>query len=118
MKASVQYNDYLGTAAADFVDSSSLEDYLKRRGVDTERYWPVGVELDAGNDGYVSLGFICLDRERNCQAVKVCFESKDRLEDFIGLFKRLNVVLTWAKGSDKYADLEPAEDPVYIDDRK
>lgn len=118
MKASVQYNDYRGTAAADASDFGSLEAYLKGRGVDTERYWPVGVELDAGNDGYISLGFICLDKERNDQAVKVCFESKDKLEDFIGLFKRLNVVLMWAKGSDKYADLEPAADPVYIDDRE
>lgn len=118
MKASVQYNDYLGTAAADASDFGSLGAYLKGRGVDTERYWPVGVELDAGNDGYVSLGFICLDKKRNDQAVKVCFESKDKLEDFIGLFKRLNVVLTWAGSSNKYADLEPLAGPVYIDDRK
>ena len=57
MKASVQYNDYLGTAAADFADSSSLEDYLKRRGVDTERYWHVGVELNTGNGGVLGVRF-------------------------------------------------------------
>ena len=45
-------------------------------------------------------------------------QSLKTMEDFIGLFKRLNVVLTWAKGGDRYAGLEPAAEPIYIDDRK
>ena len=48
MKASVQYNDYLGTAAADGADWIMLNEYLKQKGVDTSRYEAVGAEFSMG----------------------------------------------------------------------
>ena len=57
MKASTQYNDYKGTAAADVSDYLFIRDYLKDRGVDIERYEPVGFELYTGYSNFVSYRF-------------------------------------------------------------
>ena len=45
MKASTQYNDFVGTTAADISDHSNLTDFLNGRGVDTERYEPIGASF-------------------------------------------------------------------------
>lgn len=120
MKAITQYNDYLGTAAADKSDHFFLSDYLKGRGVDTERYNPIGVEFYSGDSGYFSYSFICEDTESDepNKAVKIKFESKDTYEDFFSLFKRFNVIITWAKKGHGYADWELDENSIMIDDRK
>ena len=107
MKASTQYNDYKGTAAADVSDYLFIRDYLKDRGVDIERYEPVGFELYTGYSNFVSYRFICKDNysDEN-RLVKIGFESKDNISDFLDLFKRFNVVLTWNKSDINYADWE------------
>ena len=45
MKAYVQYNDFLGTAAADISDYTTLEKYLNGINVDTNRYHPIGAKF-------------------------------------------------------------------------
>lgn len=45
MKAYVQYNDFLGTAAADISDYTTLEKYLNGINVDTNRYHPIGLNF-------------------------------------------------------------------------
>ena len=119
MKASTQYNDYKGTAAADVSDYLFIRDYLKDRGVDIERYEPVGFELYTGYSNFVSYRFICKDNysDEN-RLVKIGFESKDNISDFLDLFKRFNVVLTWNKSDINYADWEVSDDTIMIDDRQ
>lgn len=119
MKACTQYNDYRGTAAADISDYGSLSDYLRKKGVDTERYEPVGVELYTGYSNHISYRFICVDKEsRERTAVKIGFESNGSFEEFFNLFKRFDVILTWAKGSNEFADWELDDNTIMIDDRK
>ena len=119
MKASTQYNDYMGTAAADFADFQTLEAYLKDKGLDTDRYKPIGVELYCGYSNFVNPRFICKDiLSEEKKALTFGFENKISITEFLDLFKRFNVVLTWAKGED-YSDWEELDDDTqYIDDRK
>lgn len=78
MEARVQYNDYVGTAAADFADSSSLEGYLKEKGVNTERYEPIGVKSFSSYTNYFNVRFICIDRQsEERKAIYIDFEKKD-----------------------------------------
>ena len=42
MKASTQYNDFIGTEAADISDHSNLKDFLNSRRGETDRFEPVG----------------------------------------------------------------------------
>lgn len=42
---STQYTDVRGTAAADFRDPTSLQQFAQAGGVDTTRYFPVGLKL-------------------------------------------------------------------------
>ncbi len=97
MKASVQYNDFKGTAAADISDHIShlggLSQYLKEKGVDIEQYHPVGVDIYHGNSGFFRFSIICQDRQNDNNIVKVAFEAKQSLNEFFNLFKRFQVIL-------------------------
>ena len=50
--------------------------------------------------------------------MKIGFESKDNISDFLDLFKRFNVVLTWNKSQINYADWDVSDDTIMIDDRE
>ncbi len=119
MKASTKYNDYVGTAAADQSDHFFLSDYLQKRGVDIERYEPIGVEFFYGEGNYFHCYFICKDNQRDTPntAVKIRFESTDTFEEFFSIFKRFNVMVTWAKNGMGYETWSLSEDTVTIDDR-
>lgn len=45
LKASVQYHDYLGTVEADHHDQRSLNDLAEKHGLDTKRYFVIGVQV-------------------------------------------------------------------------
>lgn len=117
MKASVQYNDYLGTAAADGSDWIMLNDYLKQKGVDTNRYEAVGAEFFHGERSFWA-SIICIDKESDTpnRVVKISFEKGMTVEEFFNLFKRFNVIITRKHIDYQNWDLE--DNPIMIDDRK
>lgn len=98
MKAEVQYNDLMGTAAADITDFSlnSLEKYLTDHfeNYDTERYFCVGCRMYiAGQTSTtVSFRFICFDKEEH-KYVYLCPVNDMSYEEAFSLFKRFDVVL-------------------------
>lgn len=114
MKASVQYNDFLGTSAADWNDYFSMEEFLKQRGVDTERYEPIGAEF-FNVERYFNAYIICRDKQsgESKKAVKFSFEDGFSMEEFFNLFKRFNVILTKKHGN--YQDWELDEEPILVD---
>jgi len=118
MKATVQYNDFVGTAAADISDHFSLSDFLKSRNVDTERYDAIGVEFYCGYSDFFSVSILCVDKERSTvekrYLVNIGFEKKITKDEFFDLFKRFNVVITQKYG--KYESLE-IEESITLDDR-
>lgn len=117
LKASTQYNDYIGTAAADCSDRFSLKEYLKKKGLDTARYTPVGAEFYSGEDNYFSVRFICKDSKKSeNKLVTVEFEKTIMKDEFFAIFKRFNVIITWCKGAD-YSDWDLEGDTIMIDDR-
>lgn len=109
-KASVQYGDYKGTAAADAHDSSTINDYMIKQGLMGKGDQIVGVKLWSGEvHGHIqnkpvdvtvylinSPGF---DEVRNAidgttpvLVREVRFEIG--LEEFFGLFKRFEIAIT------------------------
>ena len=114
VQANVQYNDFKGTSAADIADFSNLENFLKGKGVDVNRYSPVGVDFNSSYD-HCSYGVICKDRDANNKLVEIRFESEGSYEDFFSLFKRFNVILT---DHGAYGDCEIDSEWVYVDDRQ
>lgn len=115
MKASVQYEDFIGTAAADISDHSNLNDFLSKHGVDTTRYEAIGASFYSGYSHYISVSIICIDNEQSTankkHIVKLRFESKIEINEFFDLFKRLEVVIT-----NSYQDSE-IDESIIIDDR-
>ncbi|WP_305380705.1 hypothetical protein [uncultured Duncaniella sp.] len=119
MKAGVQYNDYIGTAAADMSDfeSNRIWSYLNQKGVYNDKYEFIGVSFYAsGDSGGASFSFICKDKEDG--TIKdIAFEKDQTIEEFINFFKRFNVVLGLRY---QYEELEKIDDSIetlYIDDR-
>ena len=116
--ASTQYNDYKGTAAADGHYWASLKNYLASKGVYTERYTPIGVDFYSGEGDFIYIRFICKDKEVDeKRLVTIGFEKDIDIKEFFAIFKRFNVIVTWAKGYD-YSDWDLDDDAIMIDDRE
>lgn len=119
MKASVQYNDFIGTAAADRSDSGWIDRILKERGVDIERFEAIGVSFYSGYSQFFSASIICLDKEKSTEKkdyiVSIGFENEFTREQFFNLFKRFKVIIT-----NKYQGFENHEidEEITFDDRK
>ena len=115
LKASVQYGDYTGTAAADHHDQRYLDDLAKKHGVDTERYFVFGVNVYVGETrgdklGHTFVSILAVDthvvRAASVDFIQqyvdehqgilpyVRFDIRASLEEVLLTFKRFNVVLT------------------------
>lgn len=99
MKASVQYNDLVGSAAADVTDfqRNSLQNYLVEtyEQYDGNRYKCCGCSIFVSGQQVVSQGnieFICLDNVEN-KYVKFCPLADMSLDEIFSLFKRFEVVI-------------------------
>ncbi|KUL29918.1 hypothetical protein [Chlorobium limicola] len=119
MKASVQYNDFVGTAAADISDHTSLNEFLGSRGVDLDRYNAIGSRFYANyNDGFRA-SIICVDNQKSSEKekyiVSLSFEEPFDKDEFFDLFKRFEVLITVK--NDSYQDQE-INDEVIVDDRE
>ena len=119
MKASVQYNDLLGTAAADKSDYVWIDSVLIKRGVNTDRYEAIGASFYAGYSDFFSASIICIDKEKSTDEkkhiVSISFENEFTKEHFFDLFKRFEVVITKRFGD--YEELEIDEEMTF-DDRE
>jgi len=113
-KASVQYGDFGGTAAADHADINGLADYLRSQGLMRENEFLIAVELWIGENhaGVVrppsirALVVEAPDYEGAISDVLAqdpvpvrAIDAPLTLEQFIGYFKRFAVTLT-IRGSD------------------
>lgn len=115
IKASVQYDDFVGTSAADSSDFMRLEEFLKSKGLNTEKFMPIGVDFYSGYSEHLNVRFICEDTESN-EIKTFGFEEKITRDEFFNLFKRFHVILT-----KKHVDIEGREmddSTIMIDNRK
>ena len=115
MKAKVQYNDFVGTAAADISDHTNLTIFLQSRGVDMERYNAIGAKFYSGERGFFSASIICIDK--NCgegenPIIEITFESDISRDEFFSLFKRFSVIIT-----QEDFNSQEIRDAITIDDR-
>jgi hypothetical protein len=117
MKAKVQYDDLLGSAAADKSDYIWIDSILLKRRVDTERYEAIGASFYAGYSDFFSASIICIDKQKSTAdkkyIVDLSFENKFTQEEFFNLFKRFKVIITKDHGS--FEDLEIDEEIIFDD---
>lgn len=124
-KAKTQYNDFVGTSAADGAGMGDLEKWMKESGYMQEGEFLVGIELWAGeyhgkqeDPVYVSALFMQPGDHDTIKAVidaakgpipvrRVSIQMK--LKDFFALFKRLS--LAFSRGG----LLKPGVEYVYVD---
>lgn len=104
-KASVQYGDWEGTAAADGAHASSLHEYLTRKKLIEEDEFVIAASLYTGEGDFASINAIVF-KGQDGTAVKAAIDANDgplqvrrvRIEitpkEFLALFKRFDVILT------------------------
>ncbi|MBJ7314313.1 hypothetical protein ACFOLJ_14435 [Rugamonas sp. CCM 8940] len=114
-KASVQYQDNNGTAAADHADKNDLTDYLKAKKLMSDDEFVVASSLWVGENHGGKLGSVTVKAylfdKPSYATVKDALDAiagpipvravkiEVTIEEFIGFFKRFEVVLT-RKGFD------------------
>ena len=119
MKADVQYNDYIGTAAADMsdFDCNRILSYLEQKGIKDDRYEFLGISFYASGDaGGASFDFICRDKEDGT-VKNIAFEKEQSVDEFLQFFKRFNVVLGLRHQYEKLDEVENPIETIYVDDR-
>lgn len=90
-------NDFRGNVAFDSYNGfSDLADYAKKKGIDTDRYDPIGFNAHYDNESILYLSIIVIDKKRETdqQAGKTTLieiQLSETLEIFLRLFKRVNV---------------------------
>ncbi len=118
MKATTQYTDFEGTAAADISDHTDLTKFLQSRDIDTKRYEPIGAEFFHGYSDFFSAAIICIDNEKSTAdkpyITSISFEDEFDHNEFFGLFKRFKVIIT--KKHNGHQDREIDEE-IIVDDR-
>lgn len=96
MKASTQYNDFIGNAAADISDHRDLNDFLITQEINTEKYSPIGADFYYHYPDIFRCAIICIDSEISTKIepyiVKINIDLS--IEEFFNLFKRFNVTIT------------------------
>jgi len=119
MEAIVQYNDFIGSAAADISDHIDLNAFLIRRGVDTDRYDAIGASFYHGYSDFFRGSIICLDKKNSIQEkpyiVALSFEAEFTHEEFFDLFKRFDVEITLKYGGYREHSID---EEIIIDDRE
>lgn len=111
MKASVQYNDYVGTCAADISDHKKLTDILNEWEVDTERFYPVGVKIYCGETGECNLSILCNDTTSNDGSIaEICYAKNPgySIQEIMSYFKRFQVIVTTEGLQDRNLSNKPA----------
>lgn len=95
MKASVQYNDLIGTCAADVSDfySNHLQNYLTRHftNYDENIYLCVGCKIWISDRNEVNIHFICRNKNTN-EYIQMGTIEWWSLEKVFDLFKRTEIV--------------------------
>ena len=101
-EASVGHDDMRGTVALDFCGGYTyLSEYAEKKGIDLEKYEPVGLEVSYDEDNYFELIFLVVDRQNSNKnddgrlpliEITVSKNKKDFEEEFkslcIQLFRR------------------------------
>lgn len=124
MKADVQYNDFVGSAAADISDfigtkyGNSLKGIGKYFNVDQERLKIVGISIYGTENFNISL--YCVDTLKSNEVkehivnMSIPIPEEDNKEILDLLFKRLHIVLH-SNFDDKYPNLDDNEEVDFYD---
>lgn len=111
-KAHVQYGDWEGTAAADASDQLEIHDYLRNKGLLKDNEFLLAVQIFVGETHHnkvehVYVAAFIYEGQDSFDKLKPILDQLTRpipvrqvrltltLAEFVGMFKRFDVMLTW-----------------------
>lgn len=91
LRATAQYDDFVGTAAADNIDDNALFSYAIDQGIyDQDAEHLAGVDLYLGEDGFFTVSLLIQNKDTaDIREVDLNLS----LDEVLTHFKRLNIVL-------------------------
>jgi len=105
-KASTHYRDWEGTAASDAIHDGTVHDYLETKGLIQPNEFVLGTELTIIENSASVRAFL-YEGSEDFEVVRKALTAQPgavpvrivnlslTLEEFVGLFKQLSVMLTW-----------------------
>lgn len=83
--SSTQYGDIKGNVMIDGLDGGNLHDFAETYNINTDQYFPIGIEIYIGQNEYQSISIVAIDMEAvgigsTYDNIKVYLESKDEID--------------------------------------
>jgi hypothetical protein len=91
MKTEVIYNDIRGSVAADFDEEDSLVNLISSKGVDVQKYKPVGIKFHSCYFDKPEISILCVNNED--KLIEVSLKESISLEEYFNLFKHFETIL-------------------------
>ena len=106
--SSTQYGDIKGDVTIDGMMGGNLSEFAKANGIDTNQYFPIGIDIYVGENKYQSISIIAVDKNEiglgtTYENVKVYLEENEEvdvkkinlpnatLDDYFKLCKRFSI---------------------------
>jgi hypothetical protein len=106
-KASTQYGDWQGASSADAVHTTTFHEYLEKNGLIKPHEFLVAVSLYTSEHDFAVVHAFLFKNGDSFESVKEAVDATDgpipvrrisikmTAEEFLNLFKRFDVMLTW-----------------------
>lgn len=107
MKAETQYNDFVGTIAAEFNNDNSFVEFCRVAGVDLEQYNPIGFRFH-DSYGKFDIAVICISKIAEDEKLVEIKLERISIEDFFHLFRSLSFVVC-DRAYEEYTELSVEE---------
>lgn len=109
--SATQYGDIKGDVTIDGTMGGNLHDFAKDNGINTDKYFPVGINIYLGDNGHQSISIIAIDVEQigigsTYDNIKDYMESNEEIdikkfnlpnatfEDYLRICKRFSIAAT------------------------
>ena len=109
--SSTQYGDIKGDITIDGQISGNLHEFSKDNNIDTDKYFPIGIEIYIGENKYQNIDIIAIDKEAiglgsKYENIKIYLEENDKpdvkkinipnatLDDYLKFCKRFSISAT------------------------
>lgn len=110
MKAHTQYDDYVGTSAAEYNNDKTFAEFCQEHDVDLEQFLPIGFRF---HNSYNQFDFciLCLDKKEDDKQVEIKIGCSP--DQFFRLFRSLDVVAYECRY--KCFEEQPVNDELSLD---
>lgn len=111
MKAHTQYDDYVGTSAAECNNNKMFAEFCQDCSIDLEQFLPIGFRFHNSYDHF-DFYILCLNKKEDDKQVEI--KIKCSPNQFFRLFRSLDVVAYESRYNERFEE-QPVNDEFSLD---